>query len=97
MDALHKAFEKFKDKGFELLSLSIDGSADDVVKFRNDKWKMPWKNSFIGSKEGRKIADAFEVIGIPRPILVGADGKILEMEGELRGSKLQETLAKYFK
>jgi len=97
MESLHNAYEKFKDKGFEIVSLSMDAKADDVVKFRNDKWKMPWKNSFIGDKNGRLIADKFEVIGIPRPILVGADGKILEMEGELRGTKLETTLKKYFK
>ncbi len=97
METMHKVFEKFKDKGFEILSLSLDAKSDDVVKFRNDKWKMPWKNSFIGDKEGRKIAEKFEVIGIPRPILVSSEGKILEMEGDLRGDKLEKTLSKYFK
>ena len=97
MGALHKAYEKFKDKGFEILSLSLDAKADDVAKFRNDKWKMPWLNSFIGDTQGRKIAELFEVIGIPRPILVGADGKILAMEGEMRGGSLEKTLSKYFK
>lgn len=97
MDALHKAYEKFKGKGFELLSLSLDGKTDDVVKFRNDKWKMPWKNSFIGDATGRKVAEKFEVIGIPRPILVSAEGKILAMEGDLRGDKLEKTLSNYFK
>ncbi|MCK9211811.1 MAG: TlpA family protein disulfide reductase [Ignavibacteriaceae bacterium] len=97
METLHKAYDKFKEKGFELISLSMDGKAADVTEFRNDKWKMPWKNSFIGDKEGKKIAEKFEVIGIPRPILVSADGKILEMEEELRGDKLESTLLKYFK
>ncbi|MEK6552569.1 MAG: TlpA disulfide reductase family protein [Bacteroidota bacterium] len=97
MEILHKVYDKFKDKGFELLSLSLDAKSDDVIKFRNDKWKMPWKNSFIGDTDGRKIADKFEVIGIPRPILVSAEGKILEMEGDLRGDKLENTLLKYFK
>ncbi len=97
METLHKTYEKFKDKGFELISLSTDGKVADVTKFRNDKWKMPWKNSFIGTVEGRKLAEKFEVVGIPKPILVSADGKILEMEGELRGDKLELTLLKYFK
>ena len=97
MESLHNAYEKFKDKGFEIVSLSMDAKADDVVKFRNDKWKMPWRNSFIGDKTGRLIANKFEVIGIPRPILVSAEGKILEMEGNLRGTKLETTLKKYFK
>lgn len=97
METLHKVYAKFKDKGFELLSLSLDAKSEDVIKFRNDKWKMPWKNSFIGYKEGEKIAEKFEVIGIPKVILVSAEGKILEMDGELRGDKLEKTLLKYFK
>lgn len=97
MESLHKAFEKFKDKGFEIVSFSMDADASDVTKFRNDKWKMPWKNSFISNAEGRKLADNFEVIGIPKPMLISADGKILELEEAMRGEKLEETLAKYFK
>ncbi|MEW6195630.1 MAG: TlpA disulfide reductase family protein [Bacteroidota bacterium] len=97
MATLHNTYEKFKGKGLEIISLSLDAKSDDVEKFRSDKWKMPWKNSFINTKEGRKISESFEVIGIPKPILVSADGKILEMNEELRGDKLEKTLAKYFK
>jgi thiol-disulfide isomerase/thioredoxin len=97
METLHSAYEKFKDKGFEILSLSADGKPEDVIKFRSGKWKMPWKNGFVGNVEGRKIADKFEVIGIPRPILISAEGKILEMENALRGDRLEITLSKYFK
>jgi thiol-disulfide isomerase/thioredoxin len=97
METLHKTYEKFRGKGFEIISLSMDGDASDVTKFRNDKWKMPWKNSFIGNSEGRKLADNFEVIGIPKPMLISAEGKILEMDETMRGEKLDETLVKYFK
>ncbi len=97
MKSLHDAYEKFKGKGFEIISLSQDGSPDDVAKFRKGDWPMPWKNSFINNADGIKISKNFEVIGIPRPILVSAEGKILAMEGELRGANLQTTLAKYFK
>jgi thiol-disulfide isomerase/thioredoxin len=97
MEALHKMYEKFKEKGFEILSFSLDMNPADIVKFRNAKWKMPWKNSFTGNEEGRKVSDRFEVIGIPRPILVSAEGKILEMENELRSTNLEKTLSKYFK
>lgn len=97
MKTLHSVYEKFKDKGLEILSLSLDGKADDVIKFRNEKWKMPWMNAFIGNAEGRKIAENFEVVGIPRPLLISAEGTILETEGTLRGENLEKTLLKYFK
>ena len=97
MENLHKAYEEFKTKGFEILSFSLDSSPEIVKSFREKKWKMPWKNSFIGNKEREKIADDFEVMGIPKPILVSAEGKIIALENELRGEQLEQTLSKYLK
>lgn len=97
MESLHKVFEKFGERGFMILSISMDGSIDDVMKFRNNKWKMPWNNAFLGRVDNSGTAKKFEVIGIPRPILVGTDGKILALEADLRGNKLETTLEQYFK
>ena len=36
--------------------------------------------------------EAFEVVAIPRAILVGADGVILASDAECRGERLHETL-----
>ena len=95
MENLHKAYDLYKDKGFQIVSLSLDTKSDDVAKFRDKKWKMPWKNGFLGDQEGKKIIDRFEVTSIPKPILVGADGKVLELTNGLRGDELVKTLAKY--
>lgn len=95
MENLHKAYEKFKKKNFEILSLSFDQAAADVVKFRKDKWKMPWLHSFVEGGFSSPAAVEFEVIGIPRPILVDPEGKIVAMEMELRGPNLDKTLARF--
>ncbi len=97
MKSLHKAYDKFKDKGFEILSISSDMNAETVAKFRKERWAMPWKNSLIKGEKDKKIQTDFEVTGIPKPILVSADGKILAMQGDLRGENLEKTLSKYFK
>ena len=97
MDNLHKVYNKFHPKGFEILSFSLDQNVETVNKFRKDKWAMPWKNAFIGDTKGKIIAKNFEVIGIPKPILVSADGKILALSGSLRGEGLEKTLSRYFK
>jgi thiol-disulfide isomerase/thioredoxin len=95
MPYLHKAYGKYKNKGFDILSLSID-SEELVKKFRTYRWKMPWKNSVINRNE--KILDDFEVKGYPTTILIGVDGKVLMKEAkELRGEKLNETLEKFLK
>ena len=93
MENLHKAYEKFKSKDFQILSLSLDRKPEDVAKFRGDKWKMPWLHTFV--TDDASITNVFEVIGIPRPLLVDGNGKIIAMETELRGEQLEKTLAKF--
>ena len=92
MENLHKAYEKFKSKNFEILSLSLDQKPEDVVKFRKDKWKMPWLHTFV--TDDRELTTAFEIVSIPRPILIDGSGKIVAMEEELRGTHLETTLSR---
>lgn len=93
MPNLHKAYEKFKDKNFEILSLSFDNAVADVVKFRQDKWKMPWLHTFVENGFDSELAKTFNVMGIPKPILVdGNTNMILATESELRGERLEKTL-----
>lgn len=95
MGHLHDVYEKYRDKNFEIISLSFDGSADDVAKFRGKKWTMPWKHIFLKGGFESDAAKAFEVAGIPKPVLVGPDGTIVATEMELRGERLAQTLEKY--
>lgn len=97
MPNLHKAYEKFKDKNFEILSLSFDRQPEDVTKFRSEKWKMPWLHVFLEKGFASEIAKAFEVMGIPKPILVdGNTNTILATERDLRGEQLEKTLETIF-
>jgi hypothetical protein len=93
MDMLHKAYEKYKSKDFEILSLSLDQKPEDVVKFRQDKWKMPWLHTFVTND--KNLTGAFEIVAIPRPLLVDGSGTIVAMEEELRGMHLEQTLEKF--
>ena len=93
MEKLHTAYDLFKSEKFEILSLSLDQKPEDVVKFRQDKWKMPWLHAFVTND--REFTTAFEVTAIPRPLLIDGSGKIVAMEGDLRGFQLQATLAKF--
>jgi len=95
MPHLHAAFERFKDKNFTILSLSLDRTPEDVARFRQKKWPMPWMHTFLSGGPNNEIARAFEVMGIPRAILVGPDGTMLELDETLRGEGLVATLAKY--
>lgn len=96
MPKLHEAYEKYKGKkGFEVLSLSFDGSPNDIAKFRAAKFNMPWLHAFIEKGFDNDLSKHFEVAGIPKPILVDDKGTIIATDMDLRGTNLDKTLAKH--
>jgi thiol-disulfide isomerase/thioredoxin len=95
MGNLQKVYEKFKDKGFIILSISMDNTPQAVEKFRSEKWKMPWLNAYLGIDSKNPIFKKFEVIGIPHPILVNKSGTMVAIDSGLRGDELEKTIAKY--
>jgi thiol-disulfide isomerase/thioredoxin len=96
MPSLHAAYDKYKDDGFTILSLSFDDAPEDVLEYREGEWKMPWLHGFVEDGFGGEMSDAFQVFGIPKVILIGEDGTIIATERDLRGEKLDETLARIF-
>jgi thiol-disulfide isomerase/thioredoxin len=95
MPNLHNAYEKFKGVEFEILSISLDQSVDDIAGFRAGEWKMPWLHAFAEGMFSDEVATQFEVSGIPKPVLVDPEGIIVATGLELRGDSLEETLARY--
>lgn len=95
MGNLQAAYKKFKSRDFTILSLSLDQTRQDVVKFREKKWKMPWLQSFLGMNSQNRVLKDFDVMSIPNPILVDSTGKVLAVGVELRGAQLEKTLEKY--
>ncbi len=99
MPKLHEVYAKYKDAGFEILSLSLDKLAGDIVPFRADAaHPMPWTHVFLGKDSKDPILQALNVATIPRPVLVGPDGKIFEGETlRLRGEYLSVSIEKALK
>jgi hypothetical protein len=88
-------YEKYEDRGFTILSLSFDSHPGEVTKFRSDKWKMPWLHTFVPDGFRSELSERFEVVGIPRTILVDEAGTIIAVEN-LRQERLEKTLADVF-
>ena len=97
MENLHNAYQRFKDKNFTILSLSLDQKVEYITKFREEKWKMPWLHAFMGDEVNKPVTKTFEVMAIPKPILVGFDGRIIATEVSLRGDGLEKTLADFLR
>ena len=95
LPGLHKAFEAFKGRGLEVLSLSFDVQPGDIQAFRaSQKLPMPWKHVWLEGGSQHPFAKTLEVATIPRVFLVGPDGTIRAMDGELKGPALEKTLAR---
>ena len=92
---IQAAYQKYRDKGLEIISISSDLKKSEVEAFRAHKHAMPWKNVCGWPDEIQSVHEKFEVTGIPRPIFVNPDGTIIGIRPELRGDNLDKVLAKY--
>ncbi len=96
MPYLHQAYQKFHDKGFEILSYSLDTNHEVVKQFRKGRNPMPWLHAIDPQlrEKNEEVYKQFELIGIPAAFLVGADGKILATRFDIDGDNLEKILAK---
>jgi thiol-disulfide isomerase/thioredoxin len=92
---LERVYKAYKDSGFTVLSFSFDKSAEQLKKFRNKRFAMPWIHAWIEDGFGSHIAHLFDVQNIPHQLLVDARGVIVAADEELRGAQLELTLRKY--
>lgn len=86
-----KAYELFKDKGFEVVSISIDEKEADWKKALDEE-KLPWPNF-----RDKAVADQFMVKSVPTVYLCDAEGNIVAANEELRGEGLANKLAELLK
>lgn len=96
LPALHAAWARFHAKPIEFLSLSFDRRIEHIAPFRKQAaTPMPWKHAFVEGGFKSPLADAYGVMGIPKALLIGPDGKILAGGAQLRGEQLEKTLERF--
>lgn len=96
MPSVHAAWARFKAKPFEILSLSFDRKIEHIAPYRQQAaTPMPWKHAFIEGAFQSPISEAYGVKGIPKPLLIGPDGRIVANGGQLRGENLEKTLEQF--
>ncbi|AIE84092.1 TlpA family protein disulfide reductase [Fimbriimonas ginsengisoli] len=94
-----KAYAQLHDKGFEILSISLDqkGDGPKLAKFTKDN-DMPWNQVYDGGFWDARVAKLYGVHAIPFVILVDGDtGKIIANETTLRGPQIVDTITKALK
>jgi thiol-disulfide isomerase/thioredoxin len=97
MPALHEAYAEFKDRGLEILSVSVDEAAATVEQFRRTRWPMPWQHARVDDWMSSPALTALQIHGVPRIVLIGPDGTILAADQDLRGASLRKTLDRVLK
>lgn len=89
-----RMYQKYKDKGFEIYSVSLDRDKASWVK-AIEADNLSWPNHVSDLKywqsEGAKI---YGVSSIPATFLIGPDGKIIAKN--IRGNQLSNTLEQIF-
>ena len=83
------AFEKFKDKNFTVLGVSLDSKKDSWLK-AIEADKLAWTHVSDLKYWNNAVAQLYHVTSIPQNMLVGPDGTIVAKD--LRGEALQQKL-----
>jgi thiol-disulfide isomerase/thioredoxin len=92
-----KEYEKYHDKGFEVVGVSLDEDREALVEFVKEK-KIPWPilhEKSTGDGWQHPLATYYGITGIPQLILIGRDGNVITLNA--RGGQLGERLAELFK
>ncbi len=92
MPNVKACYEKYHEKGFEVVGISFDSEKEDWAKGVKDLG-ITWPQ--ISDLKGWQCAasDLYNIKAIPATILYGPDGKVLKTN--LRGEELGKTLAEY--
>lgn len=88
---LKVAYGEYKDKGFEIVGISVDREADEWQEAIKNH-QMDWLH--FNDAEGL-VADMYGVMGIPHTLLVDSEGKIVGKN--FRGEQLSKKLAELLK
>jgi len=90
-----KLYHAYHDKGFEVLGISLDNTAEDAKSYM-EQAGLPWATMFSSREDEQSwnhpMARFYGIDGIPRAILVDRDGKVVSMNA--RGKELARLLRK---
>ena len=92
---LKETYDKYHDKGFEIVSISIDDNVDDWLKAVKQE-NMPWIQvcGANGKSYEKECMELFGVTGIPSCVLIDGKGRVVSISA--RGGWLNETLSTLF-
>lgn len=88
-----EAYNKYHDKGFEIVGISLDKDKSALEKFAKENG-MTWVQYFDGAGWEGKLVQKYGITSIPATYLLDGDGKVIA--ADLRGPALEAELEKRF-
>ena len=85
MSNVKRIYDSYKDRGFEVIGISLDGDESDMQNFLA-KCQLPWRQIFNG--EDGHLKKLFGIRGIPSLWLIDREGKVISYKS--RGYKLRK-------
>lgn len=79
---LKAAFEKFRDRGFRVIGVSLDDEPDKLAEFVKER-EIPWpvvNQPAAGTGPRHPLAVLFGVDAVPRTFLVDRQGKLVRLD-----------------
>ncbi|MBJ7258228.1 MAG: TlpA family protein disulfide reductase [Chthoniobacterales bacterium] len=74
---LVETYEKFKDRGFEVVGISLDRDKGALEKFTAEN-KMTWPQFFDGKGWDNELAKRFNIQSVPTMWLLDREGKLVD-------------------
>ena len=84
-------YEKYKDKGFEILAIA-NNTSDEINRFM-EKYPMSWM-LVADRDQNNKLMNQFHIVAYPTLYLINPEGKICASDYSLRPPMLEQTLEK---
>ena len=95
MPNLKAHYEKYRDRGFEIVGVNVDTDRDAVTGFLDDR-NLPWTNLFNDDPRyedyGHPVAARYEIVALPTILLLDQTGKVISVTAH--GPRLTRWLEK---
>ena len=83
MQPLMLFYERFKDKGFEVVTVSIDEDAAEAISIFQEQ-QPPWTSLFRDDESYNEMLDQIGIQMVPYMILIDKDGSVVKIHVPLR-------------
>lgn len=87
-------YEKYKDKGFDILGISLDFDETQLRNFLIEN-EIPWRQVFSGEGWDSPLAKKYGIYGIPNMWLIDKEGKLISHQA--RGNALEQMVVEALK